>query len=498
MTISLKIDNREVEVAEGATIMEAADAAGIRIPRFCHHPKLSNTANCRICAVEVKGRDGLVMSCREQALDGMEVMTDTIAVEVAREDVLEFMLANHPIDCPICDRSGECDLQDIYFKHSRRRSRLTEPKVRKPKAVAAGPHVMLDAERCIGCTRCIRFLTEVAGGGELGLFERGERTEIGVLPGTEFANPYSLCTVDLCPVGALTSSDFRFKKRAWFLESSETICAGCARGCSAWLDHADGAAYRLRPREGGEGGGPWMCDEGRMTYRELDPSVRLASPRILRDGEYADVGWEEAVERALELLGSVEAESIACVLSAQTSVEENLALAKFAKETLGTGILLWSGRPEDPSFADEVLRMGDRNPNSFGVKRISDRGIEHIEEGAGVVILGTPPCGDVMLLMAARPAFVILITSAAGVKGRWADVMLPRPTHFEQDGTFLGEGGKARIFARAIECAAGAVPVWESLGRIARALGKSWDLDSTAACRRWGGKGVKGLGGIEP
>ena len=481
MTISLKIDGREVEVAEGVTIMEAADAAGVRIPRFCHHPKLSAVANCRICAVEIKGREGLAMSCKEEARDGMEVMTDTMAVEVAREDVLEFMLANHPIDCPICDRSGECDLQDIYFKHSRRRSRITEGKVKKPKAVVAGPHVMLDAERCIGCTRCIRFLNEFAGGGELGLFERGERTEIGVLPGMEFANPYSLCTVDLCPVGALTSSDFRFKKRAWFLKSSETICAGCARGCSAWLDHAEGVAYRLRPRE------EWMCDEGRLSYRELDPTMRLASPRIVSDGEYVDVDWDGAIARARELIGAAGADKIACVLSAGASVEENLALSKFAKEALGTNAVLWAGQPDDPSFADDLIRMSDKNPNSFGVKQISERGIDQIEAGAGVVVLGTPSSGDVMLLMAARPAFVILITSATGVKGRWADVIMPKPTHFEQDGTFVGEDGTARSFSRAIECEGGAVPAWESLGHLARALGKSWDLDSAAACRGWGG-----------
>lgn len=497
MGIRLKIDGREVEVARGATIMEAADSAGVRIPRFCHHPKLSAVANCRICAVEVKGRDGLVMSCREEALDGMEVMTATPAVEMAREDVLEFMLANHPIDCPICDRSSECELQDIYFKHSRRRSRFCEPKVKKPKAVRAGPHVMLDAERCIGCTRCTRFLAEVAGGSELGLFERGERTEIGVLPGMEFKNPYSLCTVDLCPVGALTSSDFRFKKRAWMLESSEARCAGCARACSAWLDHADGAALRLRPRDG-EAGWQLMCDMGRMTYRELDPEARLCSPRIVGGGEYSDVGWEGAVARCAGLIGSAKGVRIACVLSAGASVEENLALAKFARESLGTDLLLWTGEPDDPNFADEVLRVADRNPNSFGAKLIAGRGIDHIEEGAGVVMIGTPTGGDIMLMMAARPAFVILITSAGKLRGSWADVMLPKLSHFEQEGTFLGDGGEARGFDRAIDCRTGALPAWESLGRIARALGKPWDLDSAAACRRWGEKNIDGLGGLKP
>lgn len=482
----LKIDGKDVEVERGATVMEAADLAGVRIPRFCHHPKLSVVAGCRICAVEVKGRDGLVMACREKARDGMEVMTATPTVWMAREDVLEFMLANHPIDCPICDCSGECELQDIYFEHSRRRSRFFEPKVRKQKAVVAGPHVMLDAERCIGCTRCIRFLSEIAGGCELGLFDRGERTEIGVLPGAEFANPYSLCAVDLCPVGALTSSDFRFRRRAWELESSKTLCAGCARTCSAWLDHADGVAYRLRPREEGGSEG-LMCDEGRMTYRELDASVRLASPRMIRDGEYVDVDWNEAIARTAALIGSAPAEKIACLLSAGASLEENLSLSKFAKEVLGTDRTLWAGEPEDPSFADEVLRVSDRNPNAFGVKRITEKGIDLIEERTGVVVLGTPSRGDVMLLMAARPEFVTLITSSGHIKGSWADVMLPKLSHFEQEGTFLAEGGKPKMFGRAIDCGTDALPAWDLLGRLARALGKSWDLDSAAACRRWGG-----------
>jgi len=495
MRIKLKIDGREVEVARGATIMEAADSAGVRIPRFCHHPKLSTVASCRICAVEVRGRDGLVMSCRESAEDGMDVMTSTAAVEIAREDVLEFMLANHPIDCPICDSSGECELQDAYFRHSRRRSRFSEPKVRKQKAVRAGPHVILDAERCIGCTRCVRFLGEVAGGSELGLLERGDRMEIAVLQGQELKNPYSLCAVDLCPTGALTSSDFRFKRPAWQLESSETVCAGCARGCSAWLDHARGRALRLRPRDG-EAGWQLMCDEGRMTYRELDASARLASPRIEYGGEYSDVGWEEAVARCAGLIGSARAGGMACVLSAGASVEENLALASFAKDALGTKMLLWAGQPEDRAFADEVLRVADRNPNSFGANLIAGAGIDHIEEGAGVVMIGTPSRGDVMLLMAARPAFVILITSAGNLKGSWADVMLPKLSHFEQDGTFLGEGGAIRSFRRAIDCGLDALPAWESLGRIARALERPWGLDSAGACLSWGERNVDGLGGL--
>lgn len=472
MTVKLKIDGREVEVKDGATIMEAADTAGIRIPRFCYHPRLTAPANCRICAVEVAGRDGLVMSCQEKAQSGMVVETNTEAVRRSREDVLEFMLANHPLDCPVCDRAGECDLQDYYFEHSRRPSRRNEPKVRKPKAVSAGPRVILDAERCVACTRCIRFLEEVVGVHELGLYDRGESTKIGVAPGAELSNPYSLCTVDLCPVGALTSRDFRFRKRAWLLESSPTICAGCARGCNVWLDHSDGMAVRLRPRENPQVNGEWMCDAGRMSYAVLNTDRRLSAPRVLKDGDLVDATWDEALERAGELIGSGGASDSICVLSARASMEENRAMANFSKGVLGSNKIFFSGEPLDPDFADGLLRLDDRNPNTNGARTMADHRVGEVPTGCGAVILETPAPGDIVRLIGARPAWVILLTSSKEGLGRWPDVVLPKLTHFEQAGTFVGEGLRAQRFERAIECEGEAVGAPTALERLARILGK--------------------------
>ncbi len=470
MTVKLRIDGIEIEVARGATIMDAADACGIRIPRLCHHPRLTPSASCRICAVEVAGREGLVMSCAEEAVDGMEVRTSTEAVRRSREDVLEFMLANHPVDCPVCDRAGECDLQDCYFEHSGRPSRLCEPKVRKPKAVRIGPHVVLDAERCIACTRCMRFLEEMAGAHELGLCLRGERTEIGIAPGAALASPYSLCTVDLCPVGALTSWDFRFKKRAWMLTSSPTVCPGCSRGCSAWLDHADGRAFRLRPRENAKVNGEWMCDEGRMTYKALDPARRLTGPLVLEGGELVKSDWEGALARAASLIRPHGKADVVCILSARASVEENRAMADFSRDVLKSRLLFFSGDAPDPGFSDEWLRCEDRNPNTGGASSIAAGRLGDIPAGSGAIVLETPSPGDIIRLMASRPAWVVLLTSCGEGLGRWPDVVLPRLTHFEQDGTFICEGGREQKFEKAIDCETDAQSACEAARRLALAL----------------------------
>lgn len=490
--ITLTIDDKQVSVREGATILEAADAAGVRIPRLCHHPKLGSPGSCRICAVEVAGEQGLLMACREPAREGMAVRTDSETVRRAREDVLEFMLANHPLDCPVCDASGECDLQDLYVEYSRRPSRFREQKAAKAKAVRAAPEIMLDAERCIACTRCIRFLEDVAGSRDLGLFGRGERTEIGVAPGTELTSLYAHCTVDLCPVGALTSADFRFQKRAWMLEARPTICTGCARGCNAWLDVAGGRAFRLRPRENDAVNGPWMCDAGRLTYKAIEDPGRPRAPLVRAGGEAREASWEEATENVAALVRGSRAE-VVCLLSAGASLEENVAVLALAREALGARRIFFSCSPSDPAFEDDFLRRADRDPNLAGVLCIASERPAGLEKQMGYLVLSEPHPDDVLAMVGARPAWVVQLTSSGGARGRWADVVLPLPTHFEQPGSFVNCGGRLERAAPAIEARGQALPAWEIARRIAHALGKAWEMDSAEASLAWGGRELAGV-----
>jgi NADH-quinone oxidoreductase subunit G len=491
--MKLRIDGREVRVKAGATIMEAADEAGVRIPRLCHHPKLTAPGSCRICAVEVEGMPGLLMSCREQACEGMSVRTGTETVRRAREDVLEFLLANHPLDCPVCDKSGECDLQDLYVEYSRRPSRFREEKVAKVKAQRIGSGVVLDAERCIECTRCIRFLEEIAGVRELVLLGRGDQTTIGVAPGAELQSAYALCAVDLCPVGALTVAGIRFKKSAWMLTGQPTICPGCARGCHVWLDVAEGRAFRMRPREHAAINGPWMCDAGRLTYKHTALEARLGAPTILERGVREEVGWDAAVEKIAALLSAQCDSGIACVLSAAASLEENLALMMLGQEVLGAKALLSSGAPHDPSFADAILRLADRNPNTAGAELLAKARPTALPKGMGFVVLGDPHPDDLIALVSSHPSWIVNITASPPERARWADVALPKLTHFEQAGTFISHGSRVQRCEAALPPAVDARPVWDIAGLVARAMGYAWEDVSPASCLAWGVREVKGL-----
>src|SRR4051795_5365585 len=272
-TVTLKIDGRSATVPKGTNVLEAAASIGIPISYFCYHPGLSSPAVCRQCLVDVKGQPKPVPSCYTPVADKMEVTTSSPRVLDVRRQMLEFTLLNHPIDCPICDKAGECTLQKHYFDWDAKYTRNDGIKVRKDKVVDLGKHIVLDQERCILCTRCIRVCDEVAKSPDLTMAQRGDHEVLTTAPGRRLDNPYSLNTVDVCPVGALTAKDFRFTMRAWELYATPSVCPGCATGCNIEVHHAQGKPWRLVPRHNAEVNQYWMCDEGRFTYK------RLAEPR---------------------------------------------------------------------------------------------------------------------------------------------------------------------------------------------------------------------------
>lgn len=478
------INGVEVEVEKDISILEAAAQAGFDVPHFCYHPALSAPANCRMCLVEVERAPKLLPACYNPVAEGMVVQTESEQVVRARKAVLEFILVNHPVDCPICDKAGECKLQDYYFAYDAQESRMRAEKQHKVKAYPIGPRVVYDGERCILCTRCIRFCEEISQTNELTLVDRGDKSEVRTFPGMELDNAYSLCTVDVCPVGALTSRDFRFKCRVWLLTSTESICTGCSQGCNIHLDHFRNETQRYRPRYNPEVNDYWMCDAGRLTYKALHED-RLLTPRRNK----AQDQWHATLSSASTKLGkhikSHGASSVALVLSAQASCED-LFMAKLFHETIleGEGALYLSGKPDGDS--DDFLINADKNPNRRGVEAVFGTmdGIKPVDmleadltSGAvkAVYLMGTD------FGSANREAFVnalksceLFILQAAHKAELYemAHIALPACTHAEKEGTFVNEEGIAQPFYRAYEPHGDSLPDWQIFMRLARAMGK--------------------------
>lgn len=379
--VTLTIDGREIAVPEGTTIIQAAAKLGIEVPHYCYHPGLPIVGQCRMCQVEVEKMPKLAIACATPASEGMAVHTSTARVVKARKAVLEFYLLNHPLDCPICDKGGECPLQDYTVEYGPGESRFREQKVKRVKALPIGPHVVFDAERCILCTRCVRFVRDVTGSAELGVFFRGDHAEIGLFPGKELDNLYSLNVVDLCPVGALTSRDYRFKSRPWdLIKQVDTICPGCSFGCNVILDvrYLDEGEQilRIRPRVNLEVNGYWMCDIGRFTFHPLYQEGRLEQPLVRRDERLVLTSWEEAVAelgmRLSEVLVRHGPRAIGVILSARLTNEELYLLQKFFRQIVGTeNITHCVRKAQEPGRdrpEDHLLLRADRTPNTRGAR----------------------------------------------------------------------------------------------------------------------------------
>lgn len=365
---NINIDGQAIEFKQGQTIIEAARDHGISIPHFCWHPKLSISGNCRICLVEVEKMPKLVIACSTLASEGMEVHTKSEKVIAAQNAVMEFLLINHPLDCPICDEAGECKLQDYAYKYSVGESRFVEEKVHKDKRVSLGPRVMFDGERCISCSRCIRFCDEIAKDPELTFVQRGDRVTIVTYPGEEMDNPYSMNTIDICPVGALTSKDFRFRARVWDMSSTNSVCVGCSRGCNTEVWVRNNEILRLTPRHNEEVNSYWMCDHGRLnTFKNVNADSRIDSPHIKKDGQLTKVNWDEAINEAASRIKSFKKDEVAVIGSPYATCEDNFLAAKFAKSVIGTGHIDFI-RHIDPSFADDILRTEDLTPNTTGAE----------------------------------------------------------------------------------------------------------------------------------
>ncbi len=486
----LIIDGKEIEVEPGTNLIEAARRLGIEVPHYCYHPGLSIAGQCRLCMVDIEKAPRPTIACNTQAADGMVVHTETDRVKETRRSMMEFHLINHPLDCPVCDQAGECWLQIYYMKHGLYDPRMTDEKVHKPKAVPLGPHVILDAERCILCSRCVRFCDEITGGGELGIFNRGDSSEIGLFPGKDLESNYSGNVVDICPVGALTDRDFRFQVRVWYLDTTKSICPGCARGCNVDVHvnrkrphHAGGRRVaRLKPRFNATVNAWWMCDVGRYGFDDVDAETRVTLPQRRAAGESADTDWGDAVAAVAEALQRYGPDEIAVLASPKQSNEDLFAIKRLCEQR-GIRQLAFRAPASSTAADDDFLLRADRHPNTRGAELIGLGG-----DAAG--ILGAARAGRIKLLWVfehdvldptwpaaetapalERVEMLVWSGTNANVTSARAHRVLPLAAWVERDGTFTNFLGRVQRFRAAVAPLGEALAGWDVVGRVLMALG---------------------------
>jgi len=485
--IALEIDGLAVRAAEGTNVLKAAEQNGISIPHFCYHPALEAEGSCRMCLVEIEGLPKLELSCSTVVREGMVVRTSTERVRQTRRDVLEFLLAEHPLDCPICDKAGECRLQDYYEAHGLFPGRFVETKEMRDKLVRIGKGLILDRQRCILCTRCVRFLRKVTKTGELGVFERGVRAEVGTYDDIPVDNNYMGNLVDICPVGAITDADFRFKTRAWFLAKGPTVCPGCGRGCAIVVESVSGyplgagerRIFRIRAGENPAVNGWWICDLGRSGRRAIDEGRHARPVRIARPDERVPVeaALEEVTARILAVPEPERRAKVAVILNSLLTNEE-LALAKtvFA-EGLGLPNIYFADPPS--SEADGFLLTKERVPNARGVlqagftPRLPD--LDALAASTEVLIVFGPflagnfPPEKLAAAFAKIPS-KFLFAAHVSQLDRLADLVLPVAVPAEKSGTFTNIEGLSQNFRPAVKAPPGVLPEGAILERLGARL----------------------------
>jgi NADH-quinone oxidoreductase subunit G len=488
----LTVNGKEIEVPAGTNLIEAARRAGVEVPHYCYHPGLSIAGQCRLCMVDIEKTPRPTIACNTLAADGMVVSTETDRVRETRQSIMEFHLINHPLDCPVCDQAGECWLQIYYMKHGLYDPRMRDEKVHKPKAVPLGPHVILDAERCILCSRCVRFCDEITGTGELGIFERGDHSEIGLFPGKDLDNKYSGNVVDICPVGALTDRDFRFQVRVWYLETAKSVCPGCARGCNIEVHvnrrrphHAEGRRVaRLKPRFNADVNRWWLCDAGRYGFTFVDAPDRLLVP-TRRDGETTSATtWDEACAAVAGALGRCEPDEIG-VLASSTMANEDLAALRRLLDLLTVQRIAFEVPPRVPGDQDEILIRADKTPNSLGAALIGlggdARAVLDAARGRRLrclwifghdLLASAWPDAEVREALRGVETVVFTGTNANGTSAR-AHWVLPAAAWVERDGTYTNFEGRVQRFRPAVEPLGQALTEWEIVGRVLAALGEA-------------------------
>ena len=508
------VNNKPVEIgpSEKLNCIQAAERAGDQIPSYCWHHDLSVVASCRMCLVEVgeKKPDGTIVmqpklspGCQTPVKDGTVIVSNSEKVLAAQKATLEYLLLNHPLDCPVCDQAGECGLQDYSYNYGRGYSRLQEPKNIKPDKDYIGDQITLFTDRCIMCTRCVRFTREISGTAEMQVISRGTHEEIDIFPGEPCNNKLAGNVVDLCPVGALCSKDFLYKQRVWWLKSKNSVCPGCSTGCSITIDQNEDVLYRLKPRENRQAQGSFMCDEGRFGWKYVHSDRRLTTPEHRIDGKTVSQDWDSVLSSIpsdlADLLNQKSPGLFVAVISPWATVEEAYLLARFAKQvspavklalgpvrTVGEDDLYPKdvhGNPPQSGNVKFTIRA-EKCPNRLGVEAV----LKHFEgnvlswssvvsqidrgEVGALYVLGGDPEGWITEADAGKLGKVKLLivqdllASAASQK---AHFVLPGAAWAEKEGTFINHNGLAQAIHRGLRGAEGSRPdgriLFELLGR---------------------------------
>jgi len=470
--VSLTIEGRTVSVPEGTSILEAGKRAGVLIPHYCYHPGLSIAGNCRMCLVDVEKAPKLAPACATAAAEGQNVHIYTEKALEARKGVLEMLLINHPLDCPICDKSGECELQDFTYQEGPGESRLRDPKRFHPVEDFGGD-VLYTTNRCILCTRCVRFMDEIAQDTVLNVEERGDRAVIGKFEGKDLTNPWAGNVIDLCPVGALLSKDSLNKARSWELDHAPSICPGCSQGCNISIDTRDNTVVRLRPRPNEEVNAYFMCDTGRLDYRWIDRQDRVEVPLVRRGESLAAVDWDVAIPAAASLLDGKRAFVAA---SPNLSNETLFLLSRLMRSNGGNGGFTVHTGPEAPlpGVKDLSLRA-DRAANGDGAALLGFKRSGALLDGlsAGdVLVVADADVSGVTAEQLALASAIIVIGTTLPETLRTAMVVLPIANYAEEDGTFTNLRGRVQRFAQAKAAPGMARPSWWVVGDLLAALGK--------------------------
>ena len=500
--LNVQVDGVWLQFPKGLNVVEVGRRAQKFIPHYCYHPKLSIPGNCRMCLVEigmpkvdaerkpVLAADGKPeinwlprpqIGCASLISEGMGIRTTSPIIEECRKGVMEFLLINHPLDCPICDQAGECKLQEYSVSYGSEGSRFTDEKVKKPKRVDIGERIVLDDERCIMCSRCIRFSKEMAHDDVLGFIDRGSHTTLAVHPDKRLDNNYSLNTVDICPVGALTSKDFRFQMRVWFLKETKSVCTHCATGCNTLIGSREQHLHRVTPRENEEVNSLWMCDQGRLAFHSFYGEDRLQEPVAKVGQGKMPTPWTELIPNLAVQLRGLRPDQIALVASGRMTNEEAFLFSEIRK-VLGGATVLTDIVPRRGE-ADGILRSADLNPNTCGTEifGLSDNGktlgqIRHgIDTGRieAVIVFHEDLVADAKWPLTTVQNIKVLaaITPLRSATTELADFVLPGAYSAEKRGSMINAKGRLQRLHKGVPIPGQGMDDWQILLQLKAAIG---------------------------
>jgi NADH-quinone oxidoreductase subunit G len=513
---SFELDGKTVEFEPGEKILSAAMRAGIQIPHYCYHPGMSVVATCRMCMVDVidmgNGRPApkLQTSCSMDAVEGMKVETMNEKVKDAKELVMEYLLINHPLDCPICDQSGECVLQDYSFEFGSGKSEMEYSK-RVYGWRDIGTFVALERNRCIHCTRCDRFTREITGTNEFGMFNRGHELTVDTYSDRPMTNQFQGNMADICPVGAITEKEFRFKRRVWKLKKTPSICVGCSTGCNVTIEYDKNEVFRLKPRDNPDVNRWWMCDQGRLTYKDLNiRENRIAHPLGKTAEGFQEISWENAFSAIREKISELQPTSneVIGLVDTHASNEELYLFKKLLKEGFDSDQLFFPDleweQPVSDFFINSLI-TSDKSPNRAGARMLGLKGAKSSEEvtskiptGTKVLLVFGKPFEDENLL--SQAGNIPLVINIAAWQSGWsetADVTLPGRLHSEKDATYTNKAGRVQRVNTAIRAFHKTRPDWMILYGLMELLDVDNKADSAEAVFQELSENEKGFQGLQ-